>query len=1051
MSTPTIERPGVQVEQTFRTATITPLVPQMPACIVGPCFQVIEAVQDDGSLNPDAQITLPAKIAFPYVASVYTSIGSLVLSLLVNNAAAQSITLPAGTGGNLTPAELADAINEALIPGLAAVVETSGSNSRTVIYTVAEGDNVSLEIGSSTAAGLLTPLAITIGYRVVGRIGYVNHHRIDMMQTDYPDPRANIDDLSVDYDTVRAFISNGAGGFVEVSRSSSFLDGASSAVSTVDDGDGDNLTPYLAFANAEFATRNARIVGTVAWSGLSYPAAFGTNTLVLIIDGTPIVTTFANPGNATAALAAVNAALGVAATASFDSNGYLVVTTATAPGATAAGSVQVSSASTVTLSTLGLVAQQYGGPKAGFARAQGITDLTAVTYSTQVQGRVLRMAVGGGDYQQIAFGTGVTSGATLVSAINALWGAGTAALSVVGDQLVLAETTTIGGVRARGKESVIRIDKTASDATLLTAIGLTGVGAPFGTTGTGTAAVFGTAYAPAVGDEVWVDGISVGQIVEIPVTPTNRLKLSAEKLLTFSGTSWSIVAKGLDNDLATTTRPSSDLYIDENTGTLRAKHEIFRDTAGVPTTAGPLPFYLAYTALRRDVSPAVDSFSMLRIGSIPDLETALSPIDTQNPLGLGMYLAMLNAPNLEVSGVGVGDVSTTEAEGTLDAYIQSYEYLESKDVYAIAPLTHSGDVGSVAHVHATEMSKPENGLERLAILNPSRPTRKTSTLVASGPLANVSGPPTNDVNTGVANLQALLAAAGKPGPTYTISDAVYLEFEDDLNKYLVESVSGGVVTIHDGPHVTGNTDEFYYDNSGSPVFTTAIVDRPFSIKIRGALIANRTEEAIAYADIARSYSERRVICTAPDAAVVTIDGLDTRVPGYYLSAALAGRLSGKAPQQPLTDDVLLGIKSVIGSHDRYSETHLKILSGGGLWVFYQEDKPSSPVRTRHQLTTDMSTVEKRELSITTALDFGAKVVRGSLRNFIGRFNITTTVQDAVTTAMTGITTFLLSNGVFQSFEVTALRQSASDPTRLELDCIVGVFYPLTYIKVTFVV
>lgn len=1047
MSTPTIERPGVQVEQTFRTATIVPLVPQMPACIVGPSFQVIEAVQDDGSLNPDAQITLPARIMFPYVASVYTGIGSLVLSLSVNNAAAVNITLPAGTGGNLTPEELADAINEALIPGLVAIVEVSGSNSRVVIYTVAEGDNVSIEIGSATASGLLTPLAITLGYRAVGRIGYVNYHRIDLMLSDYPDPRSIIADLTVDYDTVRAFVANGAGGWVEVSRSQSFLDGASSAVTTVDDGDGDNLTPYLAFANAEFSARNAQIVGTVDWSGLSYPAAFGTNTLVLIIDGTPIVTTFASPGNAAAALAAINAALGVAATATFNATGRLVVTTALAPGASAGGSVQVSPASTVTLATLGLVAQQYGGPKAGFARAQGIADLTAVTYSTQVQGRVLRMALDGDNYQQITFSTGVTSGATLVSAINALWGTGVAALSVAGNQLVLRATTTIGGVRMRGKESVIRIDKTASDATLLTALGLTGGGAPFASTD----ASFGVAYAPVVGDEVWVDGIRLGEIVEVPVTPTNRLKISMERLLTFSGTTWSIVAKGLDNDLFTTTRPSSELYLDENTGTVRAKHDLFRDTAGTPTVAGPLPFYLAYTALRRDVSPAAESFNLLRIGSIPDLETAMSPIDTQNPLALGMYLAMLNAPNLEVSGCGVGDTSVSEPEGTLDAYIQSYEFLESKDVYAIAPLTHSGDVGSVAHIHATEMSKPENGLERLAILNPKRPTRKTSVVVASGPLANVSGPPTNDVVTGVANLQALLAASGKPGPSYTITDQVYLEFEDDLNKYLVESVSGGVVTIHDGPFVSGNTDGFYFDNNGTPVFSSAIVDRPFSIRIRGGTLANRTEEAIAYADIARSYGERRVVCTAPDAAVMTIDGLDTRVPGYYLSAALAGRLSSKEPQQPLTEDVLIGFKAVVGSHDRYSETHLKILSGGGLWVFYQEDKPNSPVRTRHQLTTDMSTVQKRELSITTALDFGAKVVRGSLKNFIGRFNITTTVQDAVTTAMTGITTFLLSKGVFQSFEVVAIRQSASDPTRLELDCIVGVFYPLTYIKVTFVV
>lgn len=1047
MSSPTIERPGVQVEQTFRTNTPTILTPQMPACILGPAFQVIEAVQDDGSLNPDAQITLPAEIPFLYVASVYTGIGGLVLSLSVNNAAVANVTLP--TGPNLTPVQLADAINEALIPGLLAEVEESGSESRTVIRTVAEGDNVSIQIGSGTGAGLLSPLGITLDYRAIGSSGYVNYHRVDMRLGGYPDPRNNLDNLEMDYDSVRMFVSNGAGSFVEITRSQTFLDGASSAVSTIDDGDGDNLTPYLSIVGAEFQARNAQLIGTVDWGTLSYPAAFGVLTLEVYVDGALQTVTFANPGNAAAAIAQLAGGL-TGATAVLSSGGLPIITSSTAPGASAAGSIQIGPSGTINEATIGLDQQRYGGPKADRARAQGITDLTAVTYATQVQGRVLRMSLDGDHYQQITFSAGVTNAATLVAAIVALWGAGSAALSAAGNRLVLRGISTLGGISLRGKDSVVRIDKTASDATLLTALGLTGAGAPFGTTGTGTAAVFGTAYAPAVGDEVWVDGIRLGEIVEIPTAASNRLKLSTERLLSFTGASWTIVAKGLDNDAWTATRPASDLFIDENTGTIRAKHSMFRDTAGVPTLAGPLPLYLGYRALRQDISPAAESFNLLRYGSIPDLEAALSPIDTQNPLGLGMYFAMLNAPGLEICGSGVGDVSTTEPEGTLAAYIAGFEFLESKKVYAIAPLTHSGDVGDVGQIHVNEMSKPENGLERLIILNPLRPTRESSTLIASGPTANVSGPPTNAVNTGVANLQALLAAEGLPGPSYTAADRVYLELEDDTRKYLIASVSGGVVTINNGPITTGNDDDFFYDANGSNVFTSAIVDRPFSVMVRGAALTNRTDEATAYADIARGYLDRRVICTAPDKAVSTIDGLDTLVEGYYLAAGLAGRISSKEPQQPLTEDVLAGFKGVRGSQDRYSEAQLKILSGGGLWVFYNEEN-SEVVRTRHQLTTDMTTVQKRELSITTALDFGSILIRQSLRNFIGRFNITQQIQDAVTTAMEGIRNFLLSKNVFQSFEVTAIRQSASDPTKLEIDVLVGVHYPLTYIRVTLVV
>jgi hypothetical protein len=207
---------------------------------------------------------------------------------------------------------------------------------------------------------------------------------------------------------------------------------------------------------------------------------------------------------------------------------------------------------------------------------------------------------------------------------------------------------------------------------------------------------------------------------------------------------------------------------------------------------------------------------------------------------------------------------------------------------------------------------------------------------------------------------------------------------------------------------------------------------------------------VAYGEIAIGYRDRRVLATAPAQAKATIDGLETLVEGYYLACALAGKTSSKLPQEPLTESTLVGFTGVVGSQDRYSEAQLKILSGSGLWVFYQE-ADGQPVRTRHQLSTDMSSVEKREFSITTALDFAAKLIRASLRNFIGRFNITTTVQDAITTTMQGLRNFLLRLGVFESFEIDAIRQNSTDPTRLEIDCTVGVFYPLNYIQVTLVV
>ncbi len=1029
----TIDKPGVEVIQQFAEETPTIITPSLPACVMGPCFQILEAVQDDGSLNSGARISLPARIAFPYVSTPfeYTGIGTDALQVLVNNAAPNTITF--STGPNLTVDEVADDINEAAIPGFTAVVEVSGTQKRVVIQTANRGENSTIEVGSSTAADVRTAFALTVGQVARGFEGYDNYLLLQPSYADYPDPRSNLNNLVIDYETVRAFLNDGAGNIREAMRTESFIDGATSAVSVFDDSDGDNLSPYLTFASAVFQDAAAVLTGNIDLSG-TFGALDGT-TLILARDGVTLPTvTFATPANAAAVISQINAQTGVTI-ATLGAGNLLVLTSAT----TGASSTVERTGGNATAGNLGLAVGAFAGGKPYRARAQGTVDLSGLTYPNPsgVVGRVLRMSLDGRVWQSLVF-PAVANAAAIVTAINGRWGSGTAALNAA-NNLVLTSAASFGG-----KDSVIRIDKNVSDATLLTTLGLTTSGAPFET----VSAVFGSAYSPLVGDEVWLNGVRVGEIVEIPVTPVNRLRISAEQLLTFSATSWKIIAKGLDNQAATATRPSSELIVDESSGAVTIKHGLFRESNGNVGQAGPLSTYLAYTALRQDVTPAAETFEMLSFGSLTSLEEALSPIDTQNPLGFGMYCAMLNAPGIEVNGIGVDEVSDTEANGTLDAYSRAFEFAESKTLYAIAPMTHDLNVGVLGQVHVDLMSEPANGAERCVILNPLHPTRKTDTLVASGPTANVSGAPTNTIATGVANLQSLLAANGLPGPTYTEDDAVFITFEDDTNNYLVESVTGGSVVINNGPLSASN--DFFYDAASSDVFTAAIVDRPFTLQIRGAAITNRLDEARAYSDYPRRFKDRRVIVTAPDKAVSTVNGLDTLVEGFYLAAALAGKMSGSLPQQPFTEDSINGFKGVRGTTDRYSETGMKIMDGGGLWSFYAEPN-SVIVKTRHQLTTDMSTIEKRENSITRALDFTSYMIRASFKNFVGRFNITTNLIDSLSLVTEGVKRFVEANKVLRSLEVVQIRQSEAEPDAMELIYDVGVYYPCNKIRVTLVI
>ena len=92
MSVATIPKPGVKVIQQFAAVSPTILVPTMPACVVAPGFQVVEAVDDTGALTADSLTAVPARLAFPFVASTYTGLDTLTLIFSVNNAAAVTVT-----------------------------------------------------------------------------------------------------------------------------------------------------------------------------------------------------------------------------------------------------------------------------------------------------------------------------------------------------------------------------------------------------------------------------------------------------------------------------------------------------------------------------------------------------------------------------------------------------------------------------------------------------------------------------------------------------------------------------------------------------------------------------------------------------------------------------------------------------------------------------------------------------------------------------------------------------------------------------------------------
>ncbi len=170
-----------------------------------------------------------------------------------------------------------------------------------------------------------------------------------------------------------------------------------------------------------------------------------------------------------------------------------------------------------------------------------------------------------------------------------------------------------------------------------------------------------------------------------------------------------------------------------------------------------------------------------------------------------------------------------------------------------------------------------------------------------------------------------------------------------------------------------NVDGFY---TTIPL-TETLINADWSIEIRGTplLIPGSTlldKDRVAATVAARSNAvkNRRVYSIFPDTVVAVVEGSDQSIPSYFYGAGLTGMIASHAPQQPFTNLPSTGYTGVKGSQDTFSTQQLDTMAGGGTYIIVQDVK-GGPVTSRHQLSTDLTSIETRELSITKAVDFVA--------------------------------------------------------------------------------
>jgi hypothetical protein len=1056
-----LPRPGVEVIQEFRSVSPTIVTPTLVPCVVGVAKQLVEVTEQDSSgntvLNSDALIVLPAFFissdATGGPPKVYTGLDGLTLSVSINNGAAVALLFSDPTAAGLTPATVVSQINAALATAnvtsvLAEIVDDGADTWQ--LRTVGVGEFQSIVIDAATSPAVLTAFGIGIGRTYVGLTQY-NQLQIDIPLITFPDPNNNLTELGVEFDSIRVFVATegGGAGLVEFDREEAFL--RNGVVDTA-----------------------AVITGDVDLTTLIYPGDVQGDFVTITVDGgtAQSIEIESSPANAAALIAELDGKV-VGATVTLATGNFFEITS-DEPGAD--GSLIVASGAPDLLADLFAVVSSpytdtgisieavddgngdvvtpildFDGEDFTAAAAPGEMLASAAFVGPLVLGDTL--IISDGQQEQTIVFTAAASIAAVVTEINDVVGAAAGGKILAADSGgALSLTSTDDGsdvlIKIVGGTALALLDPGGTPEII--------AGAELSVTSTDpttipyTTSTAPVPFPPLPGDELYIDGVFFANITQVaPGGAVDRLKIDRQITIdTDIGRDFYIIAKDLP-DGGSATRPYPDLDVDL-VGNVQLKHQRLRDTEGNPTDV-TAPIYLAYTAVRQDVTALADEPGLLRFDDTATLSSSLGPLTTDNPLGLGLFFALLNAPGAQVTGLGVDAISADAPFGTVEAFTRAAEYLEGFEVYALAILTHDQTVAQVYNTHVNFKSEPEEKGERIVLWNPAVPTRALDTLVASG--TDGDGLTTLTFDTKVASLSPLVNNAGvSPVGTIPTDEGLYLDLASDDNNYSIASLAGSVVTLRT-TFAAGENDDGFYSTSA---LTLPVISETFSVKVRGATLTTPTgqqdKQAVAenLALLGASFLNRRFWLTFPDTCAAVLSGLEQSIDGFYMNAAIVGMIGQQPPQQSFTNFPMAGFTRVIGSNDTFSETQLNIMAGGGVYIIIQ-DGQGAPLSARFALTTDLTSIETRTDSITKIVDFTAKFLRRSLQSFIGRFNITQGFLDSLGSVIQGVLGFLVESGVLIGGTLNNIIQDEDAPDTVLVDISLDVPFPANFIRLTLVV
>lgn len=454
--------------------------------------------------------------------------------------------------------------------------------------------------------------------------------------------------------------------------------------------------------------------------------------------------------------------------------------------------------------------------------------------------------------------------------------------------------------------------------------------------------------------------------------------------------------------------------------------------------------YVSYKALRVDLSPASANPSLWEVSSQTQREALLGPATADNPLSLAASICLVNSPTRAIKVLGVGAVSASKPNGTSEAYSEAFDFLSSENVHLILPLTLDPSVHQALSAHVTALSQPSQKSERIGLVSSSMPLFTRAVVVGSGTSGNTGPSFAGNAAAEFLTSVDLVAAGAQAGDILVVSALSGADAE-------LDAVNGTTGPLYGLPVTSVKSgDDFVLVLDASGLTSTSwntLVDVDWALYRPGSSIVQPVDQGEVIAQTSEGFANRRMFHLWPDLCTLDVGGTEQLLPGFYLAAGWAGRANSTSPEFGFSRTSVNGFLSLRHSNTYFSKVQLDRIAGGGTWISIQESQ-NAPIKCRHQLSTDTSSVEKQEFSITRAVDYTAIYLRQGLDRQVGKFNINQSYLDGLSSTIQGLLRSLVEGGKLRGADLVSVEVDSVRPDKINVVIAIQVLFPANLIEVT---